>query len=94
MSYNYLGNPSEDFEFISAQNKSELDDIVAIKCEKGGEMDTYYGEILENKCILIIFCCGPNLSPQEVVYYQPRRNGLKNRYVQPIVMVHHIIWTI
>ena len=72
----------KDFEFISAQNKSELEKIVAIKCENGGKMDSYIAEILENKCIFLIVCCGPNVKPQAQVYYQPRSNGLKNQAVQ------------
>ena len=72
----------KDFEFISAQNKSELEKIVVIKCENGGKMDSFMAEILENKCIFLIVCCGPNVKPQAQVYYQPRSNDLKNQAVQ------------
>ena len=81
--YTYPRDPREDFNFISARNESELDEFIAIKCNQGGEMDLYFGE-LENKCILIIFCCGPNKNPEKVVHYIPMRNGSINQKVRAL----------
>ena len=76
--YTYPRDPREDFQFISARNESDLDEFIAMKCNQGGEMDLYFGE-LENKCIFIIFCCGPNTIPEKVSHYIPIRNGSANQ---------------
>ena len=74
--HTYPRDPSENFQFISARNESDLDEIIAVKCEKGGEMDVYYGE-LENQCIFTIYCCGPNIHPKKNIYFIPKSYGLK-----------------
>ena len=81
--YTYPRDPREDFQFISARNESDLDEFIAMKCNQGGEMDLYFGE-LENKCIFIIFCCGPNKNPEKVVHYMPIRNGSTNQKVRAL----------
>lgn len=81
--YTYPRDPREDFQFISARNESDLDEFIAMKCNQGGEMDLYFGE-LENKCIFIIFCCGPNKNPEKVVHYIPMRNGSTNQKVRAL----------
>ena len=75
--HTYPRDPREDFVFISAKNESDLDEIISLKCNQSDEMEMYFGE-LENKCIYIIFCCGPNKHPEKNVEYMPRRNGLAN----------------
>ena len=79
--HTYPRDPREDFVFIWARNESHLDEIIAMKCNQSGEMELYFGE-LENKCIYIIFCCGPNKHPEKNVWYMPRRNGLANQAVR------------
>ena len=79
--HTYPRDPKEDFVFIWARNESDLDEITAFKCNQSGEMDLYYGE-LDNKCIYLIFCCGPNKHPEKTVEYMPRRNGLANQAVK------------
>ena len=92
--YTYPRDPREDFQFISARNESDLDEFIAMKCNQGGEMDLYFGE-LENKCIFIIFCCGPNKNPEKVVHYIPIRNGSINQKVRALysgflIILHYI----
>ena len=72
---------SENFELISAQNASQLDKLVPVKCNQRDEMDLFFAE-LENKCLYIIFCCGPDINPEKILHYMPRRNSLVNRIVQ------------
>ena len=81
--YTYPRDPNEDFQFISARNESDLDEFIAMKCNQGGEMDLYFGE-LDNKCIFIIFCCGPNKNPEKVVHYIPIRNGSINQKLRAL----------
>ena len=81
--YTYPRDPREDFQFISARNESDLDEFIAMKCNQGGEMDLYFGE-LDNKCIFIIFCCGPNKNPEKVVHYIPIRNGSINQKLRAL----------
>ena len=74
--HTYTKDPSENFQFISAANESDLDEIIELKCEKGGEMDVFFGE-LENECIFTIYCCGANIQPVKNIYYMPKSYGLK-----------------
>ena len=74
--HTYPKDPSENFQFISAANESDLDEIIELKCEKGGEMDVFFGE-LENECIYTIYCCGANIHPVKNIYYMPKSYGLK-----------------
>ena len=77
----YAIYPGENFELISAQNASQLDKLVPVKCNQRDEMDLFFAE-LDNKCLYIIFCCGPDINPEKILHYMPRRNSLVNRIVQ------------
>ena len=74
--HTYPQDPSENFQFISAANESDLDEIIELKCEKGGDMDVFFGE-LENECIFTIYCCGANVNPAKNIYFMPKSYGLK-----------------